>query len=45
MELKFKFKYIYRGRETDLVNGEIMAAKLKNRYAAPNKLKKKWGAS
>ena len=39
-ELKFKFKYVYRGRETDLVGRGVEVAEIKNRNAAPSKLKK-----
>ena len=43
MELKLKKIYIYRGREMDLVNKEIEAAKIKDRDATPNKLEKEMG--
>ena len=44
MELKLK-KYIYRGRETDPVGKEMEAVKIKNKNAAPSKLKKEMGAN
>ena len=43
MELKFKQKYIYRGRKTDSVDREVEAAEIKNRDATPSKLKKEIG--
>ena len=43
IELKFKFKYIYKERETDLVSREMEAAEIKNRDTAPSKLKKEIG--
>ena len=43
MELKFKFKYMYRGREIDLVGRGVKAAEIKDRDAAPSKLKKEIG--
>ena len=39
-ELKFKWKYIYRGKKTDLVGREVEVAEIKDRDVAPNKLKK-----
>ena len=43
MELKFKFKYIYRGRETDPVGREVKVVKIKNRTTAPSNLEKEIG--
>jgi len=42
--LKPKRKYIYRGRETDLVGRGVKAAKIKDRDAASSKLEKKIGS-
>ena len=40
MELKFKFKYMHGGRETDLVGKKVEVVKVKNKDTAPSKLKK-----
>jgi len=42
--LKPKRKYIYRGRETDLVGREVEAVKTKDRDAASSKLEEKIGS-
>jgi len=44
MGSKPKWKYIYRGRETDLVGRGVKAAKIKDRDAASSKLEKKMGS-
>ena len=40
MELKFKFIYIHKGREMDLVSRGVKAVKVKNKNAASSKLEK-----
>jgi len=42
--LKPKRKYIYRGRETDLVGRGVEAAKTKDRDATSSKLEEKIGS-
>jgi len=42
--LKPKRKYIYRGRETDLVDRGVEAVKIKDRDAAYSKLEEKIGS-
>ena len=42
-ELKFKEKYIYKGREMDLVGRKVEIVEAKNRDAALSKLKKEIG--
>jgi len=44
MGLKPKRKYIYRGRETDLIGRGVEAAKIKDRDAAFSKLEEKIGS-
>jgi len=44
MGLKPKRKYIYRGRETDLVGRGVEAVKIKDRDAASSKLEEKMGS-
>ena len=41
--MKFKFKYIYKGRKTDLVGRGVEVVEIKDKDATPSKLKREIG--